>query len=682
MCKMKRVFGIVCWLFFALFAHAQEGWTTTCDEAAPQLLEVMVDACGDEGRSEYVILRTGCQAIRTSQIAMRVMSVGTNLVVTQMSNFSYSNNNNALDTLNMNVPNCPTGAVFRHVGADSMIPPRSTVMVFLNFNRTHAELVPMPELCGAEVFVIYGRPLPSYAAGSFRNHPFPQRCMGDSCLRRIEITFSNTAPCLTQLTYDISNLPAPPNSAPPDSWHDGSYIRPRRDNTVAYAGGWRENSVCMQSAMLRCKRSAIVRRDTTICRGDSLMIGKKWYRQTARLVDTIANFCGCDSILHTNLTVLRRDTTVLNRLTCRTRDTGTVVQRFVNAVACDSFVVTRTRLYEVSPIRLRIGTAQILGCEREAADGALRIDTLAGGTLPYQFRWSNGAATTQISGLRGAVYTLTVTDAQGCMQTDTFNLHRLRNLSISIALPISNCQPDSNDRRFQILRISGGDAPFSYQIDSASVQKVSQLPLTLTPPYRSLHRLTVRDSNGCRVDTIFQLPNPDGLRLTLAENILVNMGDSLRIEPEINFLPTRIRWQPRSFLSCDTCLSPVCATPNSIRYQLSLTDSIGCKIEKYTNIAVVRTGKYFLPNVFSPNGDGINDRLELSFDPSFAKILGVKIFNRWGNLCYQTADFLPNHPPIAWDGNGFPNDLYILLVEVQYLDGSITLLKSDVLLMR
>ncbi len=56
-----------------------------------------------------------------------------------------------------------------------------------------------------------------------------------------------------------------------------------------------------------------------------------------------------------------------------------------------------------------------------SADGAITA-TVMGGTPPYNYAWSNGAASPAISGLAGGMYTLTLTDANGCIQTQTYQI--------------------------------------------------------------------------------------------------------------------------------------------------------------------------------------------------------------------------------------------------------------------
>ena len=70
---------------------------------------------------------------------------------------------------------------------------------------------------------------------------------------------------------------------------------------------------------------------------------------------------------------------------------------------------------------------------------------------------------------------------------------------------------------------------------------------------------------------------------------------------------------------------------------------------------------FFIPNTFTPNGDGINDLFTVITSTAF-KIKSFKIFNRWGEIVYQTSDITR-----YWDGlrenSGVPAGVYYWLLE-------------------
>jgi len=84
------------------------------------------------------------------------------------------------------------------------------------------------------------------------------------------------------------------------------------------------------------------------------------------------------------------------------------------------------------------------------------------------------------------------------------------------------------------------------------------------------------------------------------------------------------------------------------RFEVTLTveDAFGCMDEKTEWIEVEDAFTYFLPNAFTPNGDGDNEKFIGIGIFSGIKDFEMTIFDRWGNLIFKTND-----PNIGWDGS-------------------------------
>jgi gliding motility-associated-like protein len=101
-------------------------------------------------------------------------------------------------------------------------------------------------------------------------------------------------------------------------------------------------------------------------------------------------------------------------------------------------------------------------------------------------------------------------------------------------------------------------------------------------------------------------------------------------------------WSPNEDISDINVLTPVVSPVADINYKLSAISAFGCSSEDEVLVKVV-TGIY-IPNAFTPNGDGKNDRWEIPFlDPAFEAT--VSVFNRWGQLVYHSASDV-----VSWDG--------------------------------
>jgi gliding motility-associated-like protein len=97
-------------------------------------------------------------------------------------------------------------------------------------------------------------------------------------------------------------------------------------------------------------------------------------------------------------------------------------------------------------------------------------------------------------------------------------------------------------------------------------------------------------------------------------------------------------------------------------------------------------GKVYLPNVFSPNGDGVNDLWYPLADGGFARVRRLLVFDRWGGLCFVGRDFPPGDPAFGWDGRvrgaPAPGGVYVYLLEMERWDGGVARLEGTVLLVR
>lgn len=105
----------------------------------------------------------------------------------------------------------------------------------------------------------------------------------------------------------------------------------------------------------------------------------------------------------------------------------------------------------------------------------------------------------------------------------------------------------------------------------------------------------------------------------------------------------------------------------------------GCTDTSCATIVAKVIPAYDVPNAFTPNGDGINDNVNVK---GFGiKNIDWKIYNRWGTLLFQT-----NNLKQGWNGrvNGIlqPQDVYTYILEVEFYDGKKDLKKGDITLLR
>lgn len=121
-------------------------------------------------------------------------------------------------------------------------------------------------------------------------------------------------------------------------------------------------------------------------------------------------------------------------------------------------------------------------------------------------------------------------------------------------------------------------------------------------------------------------------------------------------------------------------------YMMSFETGDGCDSLHYLFLVIRKKGSVWVPNVFSPNQDGVNDRLMVFSSPEIEKIDRFRIFDRWGELLYEISDFEPNNSNFGWDGRFkleiLNNAVFVCVVEWTDLLGQKRIEKTDATLIR
>jgi gliding motility-associated-like protein len=123
------------------------------------------------------------------------------------------------------------------------------------------------------------------------------------------------------------------------------------------------------------------------------------------------------------------------------------------------------------------------------------------------------------------------------------------------------------------------------------------------------------------------------------------------------------------------------ATPAATTvYRVQTTSAAGCVAEASVEVVVAAGPAAFsLPSGFSPNGDGLNDCFGVGAWGAVSR-LQFRIYNRWGNLVFQTTD-----PAQCWDGTykgqKLPGEVFIYQVSATTHCGPVTR-KGTVLILR
>lgn len=205
---------------------------------------------------------------------------------------------------------------------------------------------------------------------------------------------------------------------------------------------------------------------------------------------------------------------------------------------------------------------------------------------------------------------------------------------------------------------------------------------TLTVTKAGTYAVTV--STGC--ETIEETITVDGigLELDLGPDRQVELGESLRLRPERISSTEEITYSWSSStgpVDCADCAETFVEPNTDTRYYLTATDTAGCFVRDSVMVKVLKDRRVFLPNAFSPNGDGVNDFFFLQSKRS-ETVLDFKVFDRWGNLLFENTGFFTNDPAQGWDGRSrgkpLPGGVYFFAASIRFLDEEVLMLKGEV----
>lgn len=190
-----------------------------------------------------------------------------------------------------------------------------------------------------------------------------------------------------------------------------------------------------------------------------------------------------------------------------------------------------------------------------------------------------------------------------------------------------------------------------------------------TPATTTLYRVVGYDGFGCFTDTNFVKitvgPRPT---LNIGADMTLSTGTSITFNPATTNGPiVSWTWAPATGLSCTNCPTPTTTVRDNIYYTLSIKNNYGCITNDTIFIFVFcKSAQVFIPNAFTPDGDGLNDILMVRGKGILVKTF--RIFNRWGELVFEKTNFNPNDPKFGWDGKvrGVPAtpDVFVYTAEV------------------
>ncbi len=275
-----------------------------------------------------------------------------------------------------------------------------------------------------------------------------------------------------------------------------------------------------------------------------------------------------------------------------------------------------------------------------AADAAI-YSSPNGGTLPYTYAWNSSPVqyTQNLTGVHAGNYTITVTDSNGCMaQTDTTLTDTPPPHVAFINIQYDTCNKGTGAAE---VLASGGHPPYAYNWNNniSTNDFISHMG-------EGTYTVSVTDSFCTTVASVL-IPNIPGPQ-----------ADYSFYPPVATIEDPVFRFQDASVGQIDHWFwdfgdntysdeqSPFHTYTDVGTYHvlLVITNDYGCRDSIFKTIIVITPITLFVPNCFTPNGDGKNDRFRV-YSENICDF-DLYLYDRWGEMIYHSND-----PEAEWNGN-------------------------------
>ncbi len=307
--------------------------------------------------------------------------------------------------------------------------------------------------------------------------------------------------------------------------------------------------------------------------------------------------------------------------------------------------------------------------------------------MEFEWKTVDGKILSIPSGLKmtagsTGTYTFKVLDkTNGCDKTGELRISAEQNVPRNIEYSARDISCfGQKDGVISISNTTGGNAPYLYYVNGVKTDSNSLVNLI-----KGDYTLGVRDKFDCLFEKKVSISEPNKFMVNTPLEINIFYSETAELTFSSNYPDSdivSIKWTNSK--------GEILGNDFDLKYNPNLSDVVnvevttinGCIATSKVKINVDNELKFYIPNIFSPNGDGINDKLEI-FKNKIPLTLGqISIFDRYGNMVYNTKNYEFNNSIDGWDGtiNGksVVPGVYVLLIEYTDFLGERQIIKSDI----
>ena len=375
--------------------------------------------------------------------------------------------------------------------------------------------------------------------------------------------------------------------------------------------------------------------DQSICEGDSIYLYDMWFSEDGDYTVQKSNSMGCDSLIDINImlrsivedydTIMFCKGDTLDVLGFMITESTDVSQSYNASNGCDSTI--HVHVQEILPV---FTEEEILLCQ--------------GDSILIDEEWIHNVG----------IYDQIHTSSLGCDSIHSITINELTDISE----PTLEIDCDNETVIVSIDQQSGWMVVWDNGDTTAQTSYKDQAQANLT----------LYAEPNCEKKFTIELPRtPKFDQVEVLEDTIVQVNTQLAIDLNINQDEWSVLWLPTEVIDCDTCARVTINAQENVEISVYFTHESGCIYESTFDVEIENEKEgIFVPNVFSPNSDNINDNWKIMKTENI-QILSINVFDRWGNLVYHTND-----SEDSWNGTigGKNSSQGVYVYSIHYLDNT------------
>ena len=408
--------------------------------------------------------------------------------------------------------------------------------------------------------------------------------------------------------------------------------------------------------------------DTLCFEGEMVINNKLYNRNNPSGMDTFTRANSCDSFLIVDLSFRSNQGDTLDQTLC-TGDTLRIngkiydennpsgVDTLTNRFGCDSII----------HVDLKFGSATIENIDTTLCPG----DELIVNNIVYDQFYMAGSDTLANGSFRGcdSIINVVIRYPDPIFDLDT----------------ISPSCDGTTKGQVIIQGISGIPGPYKYSLNGSPARDIQNLPWTISDLDEGDYDLIFTDNKGCNYLQQLSLNILGSIDFQVVSPINIDLGDSTDLDFSAGFIPDSVLWFSNGVLICRGCDFITVKPSVDTRYQVTLFKD-GCQSTMEILVTVDDNTDFYVPNVFSPDGDNINDLFNVFSSNENAIITTLQVYDRWGEMIYFGQNLQASNTDEGWDGtfNGenVPSGVYVFRAVVDLSGGRIENLVGEITVIR